>query len=359
MDGLRFLAISSVLLIHILAQMNSHAQMYGFRVADHKSFIEVMFQLGRGVQLFFAISGYILAQPFLRQYVDGGKPVNLGGFYLRRLTRLEPPYILSLLLYAAGALLLHRMTANVVQRSFVMCALYVHNFFAHGTPPLNLVTWSLEVEIEFYVLVPLLARIFCIRNQNIRRSVLVAGILASSLPAWSAANAHGFFLPAQLCYFFVGFLLADLRVEQQQPQNHPLWDISSLLIWPAVLLIPEGRLTGIALCGLLLAGFHATFMGPVSRRILSTRWIALLGGMCYSIYLMHMFVISALFPLTRRAAITGNFYTDYLVQLLLLVPAIGAVSIAYFVVVERPCMDPKWPQKLWHRIRGGSATPAA
>ncbi len=351
-DGLRFVAISSVLLIHILAQMNSHAHLYGLHTSGHEAFVAAMYQLGRGVQLFFAISGYILAQPFLRQYVDGGKPVRLGSFYLRRLTRLEPPYILSLLIYAVSLLLLHRMAAHVVWRSFAMCAFYVHNFFAKGTPPLNLVTWSLEVEVEFYVLVPLLAKLFCIRSPTTRRLVLLACILCSALPAWSAATAHGFFLPAQLCYFFTGFLLADLRVEQQLAQNHPFWDLGSLLIWPAFLFLPEFRFLPIVLCGLLVAGFHATFMGPVSRRILSTRWIALLGGMCYSIYLLHMLVISALFPLTRHAALTGNFYTDYLVQLLLLLPAIAIASIAYFVAIERPCMDPNWPQKLWSRVRG-------
>ncbi|HEY9137360.1 MAG TPA: acyltransferase [Terriglobus sp.] len=352
LDGLRFVAISCVLLIHILAQMATHANRYGVRVEGHETFLSLMYQLGRGVQLFFAISGYILAQPFLRQHVDGGRPVNIGRFYLRRLTRLEPPYILSLLIYAAGVILGHRMPPHDVWRSFAMSAFYVHTFFAASVRALNLVTWSLEVEVQFYLLVPLLALIFCIRRSLWRRLALISCILISALPNWSSPVAHGFLLPTQLCYFFTGFLLADLRVEQRLAQDHPLWDLSSLLIWPAFLFVPEFRFLPVLLCGLLIAGFHATFMGPISRTILSTRWVALFGGMCYSTYLLHMFVISTLSPLTRHAAITGNLYSDYLIQLLLLLPSIAAASIVYFVLVERPCMDPQWPQKLWARLQG-------
>lgn len=49
-----------------------------------------------GVELFFVISGFVLALPFVRARLVGGKPVSLRAYYLRRVTRLEPPYIIFL-----------------------------------------------------------------------------------------------------------------------------------------------------------------------------------------------------------------------------------------------------------------------
>jgi peptidoglycan/LPS O-acetylase OafA/YrhL len=101
-DGLRFVAIASVLLFHILGQLEVRA---GHPIAVQPRYSLLTRLLGngdRGVLLFFVISGFILARPFLRQHRFQGKPVDVGRYYLRRVTRLEPPYILALLLYTAA-----------------------------------------------------------------------------------------------------------------------------------------------------------------------------------------------------------------------------------------------------------------
>ena len=100
-DGLRFVAIVSVLLFHIAGQM---AERSGHAVAIQPRYGLLTLLIGngdRGVLLFFVISGTILARPFLRQHRLGGKRVAIGAYYLRRVTRLEPPYILCLFLCTA------------------------------------------------------------------------------------------------------------------------------------------------------------------------------------------------------------------------------------------------------------------
>jgi len=47
-----------------------------------------------------------------------------------------------------------------------------------------------------------------------------------------------------------------------------------------------------------------------------------------------------------------NGVATLLTQMTLLVLPALMVATAYFVLVERPCMDPAWPKKLWHRLRG-------
>src|SRR5580704_5790763 len=92
-DGLRFVAISSVLLFHIMGQLHERTG-HAIAVQPRYSLLVRLLNNGdRGVLLFFIISGYILARPFLRQYRLGGKRVEIGKYYLRRITRLEPPYI--------------------------------------------------------------------------------------------------------------------------------------------------------------------------------------------------------------------------------------------------------------------------
>lgn len=99
-DGLRFVAIVSVVLFHVMGQLLARTGHFIAIQPRYALLAELVGNGDRGVLLFFVISGYILARPFLRQYRLGGKRVSVGAYYLRRVTRLEPPYVLSLLLYA-------------------------------------------------------------------------------------------------------------------------------------------------------------------------------------------------------------------------------------------------------------------
>jgi peptidoglycan/LPS O-acetylase OafA/YrhL len=85
-DGLRFIAISLILMCHV----GNHVAQLNFRGRDLSTRI---FDLGnRGVELFFVISGFVLAMPFVSQYLCAGPRVSLKQYFLRRVTRLEPPY---------------------------------------------------------------------------------------------------------------------------------------------------------------------------------------------------------------------------------------------------------------------------
>ena len=72
--------------------------------------------------------------------------------------------------------------------------------------------------------------------------------------------------------------------------------------------------------------------------------------MCYSIYLMHDLVIHSVYPLIRHALLLPGFYANYLFAVLLGIGPILLVSIAFFLLLERPCMDKTWPQKLGHLV---------
>jgi peptidoglycan/LPS O-acetylase OafA/YrhL len=100
-DGLRFLAISLVVFLHTyLFIIDKTPFVLKYSVGDYWLKL-ILLNGSRGVLLFFVISGFILAMPFAKHYITAGQPVSLKKFYLKRLTRLEPPYIISTLLCKA------------------------------------------------------------------------------------------------------------------------------------------------------------------------------------------------------------------------------------------------------------------
>src|SRR5262252_749171 len=104
-DGLRFIAISVVLFHHLLAMFLSGSgrspavRTYAewFAAADQSWLVTLAYCGHFGVNLFFVISGFILAMPFAKRAFNQQAAPGLKSYYLRRVTRIEPPYLLSLI----------------------------------------------------------------------------------------------------------------------------------------------------------------------------------------------------------------------------------------------------------------------
>ena len=91
-DGLRFLAISWIFLFHFNDYLATA------RHFNEASLLQTFFYNGyRGVELFFVISGFILSLPFAKYYLANGKKIRLKNYFLRRITRLEPPYFIIMI----------------------------------------------------------------------------------------------------------------------------------------------------------------------------------------------------------------------------------------------------------------------
>jgi peptidoglycan/LPS O-acetylase OafA/YrhL len=373
-DGLRFLAILPVILWH--------SGLRGERMlgqADTQPLSRFLPHGEAGVMLFFFVSGFIIAFPFVEAAMNKARSPSLSKFYLRRLTRLEPPYILALLLCFAALAFTGYAPADAPQfnaaqggsltDSLLASLVYMHTLIFNGAPRLDPPLWSLEVEIQFYLLAPFFLAAFLGFRDPRRRTmiglalVVLSVLFANTLHAvlgnesrthWTLLNYFG--------YFLLGVIASDYaqrRKPADQPAQHG-WDFALaagiagltasgfVKVWP-------GFWEGVAVDLLRLVSIAAIYAGAMrgvwGRKLLGAPWIALIGGMCYSIYLTHVPLLQALSEVVVRIHRPESLWEAVAIALGVMAPATIVAGFVYYLLIERPCMDPKWPQKLFARLK--------
>jgi peptidoglycan/LPS O-acetylase OafA/YrhL len=353
-DGLRFIAISTVIFHHLVAmylfnsgrspEVRTPAEWFA---AAEQSWLVIPAYCGHfGVHLFFVISGFILALPFARRAFNELPAPDLKSYYLRRVTRIEPPYVLCLIVI----FLIHwEQTGEGLQLvpNLIASLFYAHGLVYGRESLINGVTWSLEIEIQFYLLVPLLVAVFGIRNAGRRRgllAVLIVGLGALSqfviYPYGSARLRLTLLNFAH--YFLTGFLLADfyLTAALRSLKKRLSWDAVTIVAAMAIVavLIRFGHFYFLLplLIGLLYAGF---FLGRFSNALVRTRWVVVIGGMCYTIYLYHILIISNVMMKTiPLASVKRAFNLDFALQCMIILPVVFAICAWLFVYSEKPFM---------------------
>lgn len=367
-DGFRFLAIASVVLFHICEFLQYRVFNDDLAFCERSVLFHGLKQGFYGVELFFVISGFVLSFPFLMACAGLRKPVALREYFLRRVTRLEPPYILNLTLLLPLYALYKGYELSYLLPHYAARLFYAHNIaYFPDKDLLSLITpvaWSLEIEIQFYVLVPVLAGVFWIRKAWPRRLAIVgigaAGVLAQALLLEGRFPATIFKF---IQYFVMGFLLADIYINdwKQAPTKHWVGDVAclgalGLMMWSA----KSGGLTAETLFPVaVFLLYTALFRGRFLNVGITNRWLTAVGGMCYTIYLYHYQVIQLLGPRVNARLGSASFTTHMVVSAVVLIPAVLAVATLLFLLVEKPCMNKNWPSDLraWvvSRWRGGKA----
>jgi peptidoglycan/LPS O-acetylase OafA/YrhL len=334
-DGLRFMAIAAVIAYHLNGTL---VRYYNLRLSPLPAIL--LLNGERGVWLFFVISGFILSLPFASHRLRGTPAPDLKHYFLRRLTRLEPPYVINILLCALLLFVVNHVALANVLPHLLATLFYSHTFFYGDLSTINPVSWSLEVEVQFYLTMPLLALVFAIRKGWTRRTVLIAAMLLAAVAQvlWAHSFRWQFSIAYFVQFFLAGFLLADLRLSYACSDKNWWWDALSVIGWPLVFLM-EGPMLRVALPFVIIVLYWAAFHGHLANRLFRVPVITVIGGMCYTIYLFHFLVIAF------ASRVLGHDRSP----LLLTGISIGLIALAssaYFLLIERPCMDRNWPQKL-------------
>jgi len=361
-DGLRFIAILSVYIYHLAGDVLRHSSPTAAGTLNGDWTFSVTQILNVGVPLFFVISGFILGLPFAAAHLQGKRPVSLKKYFLRRVTRLEPPYVLALLLLFALKVVGARGTAHELIPNLLASVFYVHNLVYNAPSVINVVAWSLEIEVQFYILAPLLALVFVVQDSLLRRAVLVSAILlATGVSAFVSSNVMlRLSLLSAAQYFLAGFLLVDLYFAGLlRPPGAWRWDLVSLVGWPVLLgLLAWSRSEHLwTTPWLIVLLYVAAFRGHLTQQFVSNAWIATIGGMCYSIYLLHNYLIAGAGMITERVFASASFEWRLALQFVLVTPFVLTVSALYFRWVERPCMRPDWLRRVMPAFITGTPSP--
>jgi peptidoglycan/LPS O-acetylase OafA/YrhL len=359
-DGLRAIAMLMVLVHHVVSIYLEDTHRLGTqhlpddwnKIALLSPLVNWILNLGIGVPIFCVISGFVLTIPFARNYNRGTAPPKFWLYLLRRLIRMEPPYVVSMTFLFLMILMPWRMglgyakgMLHVFGPHYLASLAYLHAQI-YGTPSwISGVAWTLEIELQFYLLLPLIARIFLIRQATLRRCLIAVMMLGSAyvaqfvLPSLNNPRLT-YSLLLQLHFFLAGMLLADIHLDPPRAwQLSPLrGDLvaAALTVLVIYVLHWQERLAWIQPF-LIAALFFAVFRAKWFGRFFASPWLTIPGTFCYTVYLYHFFIATRVLPYTIRLfPPTHPLLVDGLVQVLLLLPPVLLVSSFFYVLVERP-----------------------
>lgn len=312
LDGLRGIAAMSVVLFHVY--------LYGRPGRATSPWEAIPMRLSVGLLLFFVLSGFLLYRSFERAARAQRRKVDISRYARRRAARILPAYYVCLIV--SYPLLRVAEPLDGVRLpppdSLWMFAVMAQNFSLDTLLKLNPVTWTLVVEVCFYVLLPLLGLwAFEVARGRRRPQVAMALALVAIGLVWSGAvHAAGLSqiytkaLPAFLPYFGLG-ILGTLWLEWRAEQGRAAFTpgrTAVMVLGGVALVIGDGVWHALAGGGFDRAvmdvvqslasgaGFALVLIGVAAGSGPWAAWagarpLGLLGTVSYGVYLWHVPVI--------------------------------------------------------------------
>ena len=266
LDGLRGIAILVVLWYHIwewtwlTPRFALFGHEFNFRFINETGF--------SGVDLFYFISGFVLFYPYARHVFEGKPLQTLAHYVYRRFIKIVPSYYLQLLIVTPW--IVAAFSGVALLQQYAVHALFIHTWFRSTYGSINGVLWTLAVEVQFYVIFPLLS--WCFRRQPVLTFLGMVGV----------ANAYRLLLGPQH--------MGDYVVMTQMPGFLDLFACGMMAAWLFVLL--RGRLpdearwqaaftvtavAGFALYGVLLKTAFNMRLIPAWQQVWSNGHLTALG----------------------------------------------------------------------------------
>lgn len=283
LDGLRAVAVLSVIAGHFvlfrLASTVSSLPAFATRVASSLAVT--------GVEIFFLISGYVIARLLRAERVENGK-LDLRAFYARRVLRIIPPFYVYLtvvsLLTLAGYI--STPSTEIAGSAAFLCntGMPCSWFVGHS--------WSLAVEEQFYLVWPSIFAALAFPR-------IVPFLVAVTLGLFAFSFLRGFVPFANnmsFLYIALGALMAcSSRLQAWIVVNVSTgrWLAAAFALLVGILLLPD-RLMLLGKPMLLTVLVFGTANVPVASSLLKLPAIQLIGKVSYSLYLWQELFVGRL-----------------------------------------------------------------
>ncbi len=294
LDGVRGIAIALVVVFHYFTNPVAESAGQGLR------YLQLAGYLGwTGVDLFFVLSGFLIGG-ILMDHRESGNYFRV--FYLRRACRILPLYAVVLGLFGLLLLTTPGWGGRLYRggTDFIHYVLFLQNWFINEMPGygpvIASVTWSLAIEEQFYLLVPLLIRFLPAGPLLMVTAALI--LLAPMAREWAGSMGNITYTFCRGDSLMTGVLIAWL-VRHRLPLLRRL--LPALVPAFLILLVAMAWLTlgwvpnGDPLGHLVFAAFYGTGLllvvlsaGHVLVSPLRWSWLTWLGRRSYGIYLFHL-----------------------------------------------------------------------
>ena len=283
-----------------------------------------------GVHVFFVISGFIIPYTL---YQHGYRLSQYGRFLLKRLIRLDPPYLASLALFV-GLNYLAMLAPGFRERQFsyttpqlLMHLGYLNGFFPRY-PWINAVYWSLAVEFQYYLLVGLLFGAIMSSRPLAWASALSACLFAT---VWFSGASYVFRYAG---LFLLGMLTFKFKIGALPRESY----LAGLLLGSGLVtvLMPAAMTyfpIPVALAGVGTAACLA-FVPRLDHAILR-----FFGRISYSLYLVHVPIGGKTLNLIDRV-----IPSHPLVGTLAAVLAPVVFAFGFYWIIERPAA--RWASRI-------------
>lgn len=316
LDGIRGIAIGMVVLWHLYFVSSG---------SDHSSVLYYLHFFGRltwtGVDLFFVLSGFLIGGILL----DNRRATNyFKVFYTRRFFRIVPAYLVCVAaFYALDRLIESGMTSRFnFLKLFQVLPWLPHLFFlqnfwmaARNDAGILVITWSLCIEEQFYLTLPLLVRFLSPRRllTFVCAAVLAAPLFRLAvLFLWPGHRMANYVLPvARGDALMLGVLGAIIMRHQRSKEWLQTNRVAMRLIIAVLSLgvlallkfshsydafgIQTAGFTWMAFFYLALVLYAVSDPASVLSSFLRWQPLRALGELAYGIYLNHTLVIWVLF----------------------------------------------------------------
>lgn len=341
-NGLRTIAVLSIVFYHAQIPFNNKFLFSG-------GFI--------GVDIFFVISGYLITSLILKELSLTGD-ISLTYFYEKRIRRIVPLLLFVILVsFPFAWLFLLSNTFIDFSKSIISSLSFISNYYFHFsgetygaqsniTKPF-LHTWSLSVEMQYYLLLPLLilsiSKYF--KNYLIYFFILLF-ILSIAVAEWGNKTHPSFNfynLPTRLWEILSGSVLAYFKIKFNHNNNinrfnFVLPSIGLCLILYSIFyfkyeLDHPSIYTLVPVLGTCLIIWFSNRKEVVTR-ILASKIFVGIGLISYSIYMWH-------YPILSFNRITNffdkNFYFDALLIIIII-----TISIFSYYFIEKPARNKRY-----------------
>jgi peptidoglycan/LPS O-acetylase OafA/YrhL len=346
-DSLRGLAVLGVLLVHT-NQFGSKSMPWLLE--------KIAWKGSMGVQLFFLASAFTLFLSYRNRQHTEISPVR--NFFLRRYFRIAPMYSLAVFYYlwqdGLGPRYWLGDAPGISVGNVLGNLAFLHGFNPYWFSSIVHGGWSIGVEMQFYVLVPLLFAwitnrqqaylflVFSLLLQLILRLVLSAHPLIGHAKLWE--EYLSLYLPAQLPVFGLGILLYFLVEDSQATKGvSGKWLLALSGVMLAFLMImdrlpipplfwlvlPESVLYGVAF--LLLALGLSRYPWPV----LVNPVIGYIGKISFSLYLVHFAVLHGL-KMVNLTDFVGQPIVDLGIRYVVVLGLSGLLASLCYHFIEVP-----------------------